>query len=59
MPKVCTECGFAAPMPEPPVPPKGAGTVPPVEEPNKCLNCGKEGTMEEVPDLPSGEEEQE
>jgi len=59
MPKVCRECGFAAPTPEPPVPPKAGGTVLEVEEPNKCLNCGKEGTMEDVADLPSGEEEQE
>lgn len=59
MSKVCTVCGFAAPTPEPPVPPKGAGSVQDPEEPTKCLNCGREGTMEEVPDLPSGEEEQE
>jgi hypothetical protein len=59
MSKVCTKCGFSAPIPEPPVPPKGAGTLPEVEEPSKCLNCGEAGTMEEVVDLPSGEDEQE
>lgn len=59
MTKVCKECGFAPAEIEQPVPPKGAAAVMVEEEPTKCPNCGKEGTMEEVPDVPTGEEEEE
>lgn len=59
MTKVCKACGVAPAQPEPPVPPKHGGIAKPVEEPEKCPNCGKEGTMEEVPEMPTGEEEEE
>jgi hypothetical protein len=57
MSKTCVACGFAVPDVEQPVPPSPTGHVEEPAEQNKCPNCGKD--MNEVPDLPSGEEEQE
>jgi hypothetical protein len=53
--------GSAMPLPDVdvPVPPKGEGSAMPHETSEKCPNCGKEGTMEEVAEVSTGEEEQE
>ena len=59
MPKICKDCKVAPMEVEAPVPPKGGEPAKEVEEPEKCPNCGKEGTMEEVPEVPTGEDEQE
>lgn len=59
MTRVCKECGVAPAEVEQPAPPKGASTMVEEKEPEKCPNCGKVGTMEEVPEVPSGEDEEE
>lgn len=59
MTKICKECGVAPAEVEEPAPPKEAGTMLEEKEPEKCSNCGKEGTMEEVPDLRPRQEEEE
>lgn len=58
MGKICTACGFSPPKTEqepPPKPTKPLVTEEPEHE--KCPNCGKEGTMQEVADEEEEEEE--
>lgn len=43
MGKVCVACGIAPPSVEKPEPKSPA----PADENEKCVNCGKEGTMKE------------
>jgi hypothetical protein len=51
MGKVCVACGIVPPEAESDKP------APPPEEPEKCPNCGEEGTMEERPDEEEEDEE--
>ena len=59
MSKRCTACGVTPPKVEQEPPPKPTKPLLTDNEPEKCPNCGKEGTMEEVAELPTGEEEEE
>lgn len=57
MPKQCAECGFTPPVVEQEPPASPTGTMPEIEDPDVCLNCGKK-TMQEVVAPEAGEEEE-
>ena len=48
MTRICTACGVSPAMPEPEPPASATGVLPEVNDPDKCSNCGKEGTMQDV-----------
>lgn len=58
VPPKSTGVGMMPPDAEAPVPPKGTGASVAPSAPEKCPNCGKEGTMESVAETPSAEDEE-
>ncbi len=57
MSKFCIACGFGPVKVQQPPPPKPTKPLGASEEPEKCPNCGKEGSMREEADRDEEEEE--